>query len=88
MDPLKPDAPERSFWELLPRRNLRRALFLVLVLLAVMALRRTGGGAFRGLLDAMAPPPAPGPGGAPGGEGFQRLRVAPAPSPPSGSAHP
>ena len=84
LDPSSPP-PERSFWELLPRRNFRRVLFLVIVLLAVLALRKTGGGAFRGLLDAVAPPPAPA--GAAGPAGFQRLQVRP-PAPPARSAPP
>jgi hypothetical protein len=90
--------PERSFWELLPRRNFRRVLFLVIVFLVVLALRRSGGGSFRGLLDAMAPAPPPGTpsgsaGATPNGDraeppGFQHLRLAPDSKPAGGSAPP
>jgi hypothetical protein len=94
--PDRPPPPERSFWELLPRRNFRRAVFLVIVFLAVLALRKTGGGAFRGLFDAVSPaapaaaPAAPASGaGSDGHAAFQHLRVAPAtPQPTGGSARP
>jgi hypothetical protein len=65
--------PERSFWDLLPRRNFRRALFLVLVLLGVLVLKRTGGLSFSRMFDGVAPAPAGGAGGA----GFQHLEVKP-----------
>jgi len=51
--------PERSFWQLLPRRNFRRALFLLLALGAVVVLRQSGGLSFGKLFDGVAPPPAP-----------------------------
>jgi hypothetical protein len=52
--------PERSFLSLVPWRNFRRAAFLILALLGVVALKRSGAGFFRGLLDGVAPPrPAP-----------------------------
>jgi hypothetical protein len=77
--PATPHPPqERSYWELLPRRNFRRVLFLIAVLLAVLALKRAGGGAFRNLFEGVAPPPRP----------YQRLQVAPAPArPPAGPPH-
>jgi hypothetical protein len=51
---------ERSYLSLLPWRNFRRALFLLLALLAVVALKRSGGGPFKGLIESVAPPaPAP-----------------------------
>jgi hypothetical protein len=65
---------DKSYWELLPRRNFRRVLFLVAVLLAVIALKRAGCGAFRNLFDGVAPPPA---------RPYQRLQVAPPPPRPS-----
>ena len=41
-------------------RNFRRAAFLILALLGVVALKRSGGGFLRGVLDGVAPPhPAP-----------------------------
>ena len=67
--------PERSFWQLLPRRNFRRALFLVLVLLGVLVLRRTGGLSFSRMFDGVAPAPA----GTAGSAGFRHLEVKPEP---------
>jgi hypothetical protein len=63
--------PERSYWQLLPRRNFRRALFLLLVLGAVIALRQSGGLSFSKLFDGVAPAPAP----APDAPTFQHLEV-------------
>jgi hypothetical protein len=70
--------PERSYWDLLPRRNLRRALFLLLALLGVLVIKRAGGFSFGGLFDAGRPAPqAPGAGAGAGGahDGFQHLEV-------------
>lgn len=50
-----PRPEERSFLSLLPWRNFRRALFLILALLGVVAIKKSGGGAFRNLLDSVAP---------------------------------
>ena len=36
-------AAEQSFWALLPRRNFRRALFLLVALVAIIAIQRMGG---------------------------------------------
>jgi hypothetical protein len=47
---------ERSYLALIPRRNFRRALFLVLALLAVVALKKSGGGFFGNVLNSVAPP--------------------------------
>jgi hypothetical protein len=63
--------PERSYWQLLPRRNFRRALFLLLVLGAVIVLRQSGGLSFSKLFDGVAPATAP----APETPQFQRLEV-------------
>ena len=49
---------ERSFLSLIPWRNFMRAAFLILALLAVVALKRSGGGFFKRLLDGVAPPVA------------------------------
>jgi hypothetical protein len=52
------DGPvERSYLSLIPRRNLRRALFLLLALMAVVALKKSGGGFFHNLLESVSPPP-------------------------------
>ena len=54
--PPSQDAP-RSWTSLLPRRNFRRALFLILILLAVLAIKRSGG--LGTMFDAVAPPAPP-----------------------------
>jgi hypothetical protein len=55
-----PEPPaEKSFWALLPRRNLRRALFLIVALFAIVAIKRMGGFSFAKLFDDVAPAPAP-----------------------------
>jgi hypothetical protein len=46
---------------LLPWRNLRRAVFLILALMAVVALKRSAGGFFSRLLESVASPPAAAP---------------------------
>jgi hypothetical protein len=71
-------SPERGFWELLPRRNFRRVLLLLLALVAIVAIKRSGGGSLHSLLDGIAPPPAAkrAPAGAPHDETV-RLRVVP-----------
>jgi hypothetical protein len=58
---------ERGYWELLPRRNLRRALFLILALGGVLVIKRTGGLSFRRMFDDVAPAEPNG--------GFQHLEV-------------
>jgi hypothetical protein len=47
---------ERSYLALIPRRNFRRALFLLLALMAVVALKKSGGGFFGNVLNGVAPP--------------------------------
>jgi hypothetical protein len=65
---------ERSFWQLLPRRNFRHALFLLLALLGVLFLRHTGGLSFSKMFDTVAPA-RPASGGAPAPGQFQHLEV-------------
>ena len=56
----RPEPPaEKSFWALLPRRNLRRALFLLAALIAIVAIKRMGGFSFAKLFNDVAPPPRP-----------------------------
>ena len=50
-----------SWLSLLPRRNFRRAFFLLLILLAVLAIKRSGGVRLGTIFDAMAPPATPAP---------------------------
>ena len=49
--------PERSFWALVPWRNFRRVLFLILALGAVLAVKRSGGGFFGAVIESVGPPP-------------------------------
>ena len=49
---------EQSFWALLPRRNFRRALFLIAALVAIIAIKRMGGFSLGKLFDGVAPAPA------------------------------
>jgi len=69
----RPLPPERSYWQLVPRRNLRRALFLILALVGVVAIKRAGGFSFGGLFDGGKPPAQKAP--AAGDDGFQHLEV-------------
>jgi len=76
--------PERSYWDLLPRRNLRRALFLILALGGVLFIQHTGGLSFRKMFEDVAPPQD--------SAGFQHLEVRPpgptAPLGPPAPGHP
>jgi len=69
---LEPPAPppERSFWQLMPRRNFRRAFLLVIAILAVLAIKHSGALSLNQVFDRVAPAP-------PGG--FQHIEVKPAP---------
>jgi hypothetical protein len=71
-----PPAPpaERTFWQLLPRRNFRRALFLIAALIGIIAIKRMGGFSFSRMFDGIAPAPPPAPQKQ---EQFQRLEVKP-----------
>jgi len=60
---VEPGPPsERTYWELLPRRNFRRALLLLAALIAVVVIRQMGGFSFSKLFDQIGDPgrvPAP-----------------------------
>jgi hypothetical protein len=59
-DRLREPLPERTFWQRLPRRNFRHALFLLAALLAIVAIKRMGGGvSLAKLFNDIAGPPAP-----------------------------
>ncbi len=60
---LPPPPPERTFWQLLPRRNLRRALLLIIAIIAVIAIKRSGGLSLDRIFQQVAPAPATQPGG-------------------------
>ncbi|HMF42893.1 MAG TPA: hypothetical protein VKQ32_19610, partial [Polyangia bacterium] len=54
------EAPaEKSFWAMLPRRNFRRALFLLAALIAILVIKRMGGFSLAKLFNDVAPTPAP-----------------------------
>ena len=58
---------------MLPRRNFRRALFLIAALLAIVAIKRMGGGSsLAKLFNDVAPPPKP-----QNQQSFQHLEVKP-----------
>ena len=60
-DPRQPlaDQGQKSFWALVPRRNFRRALFLLAALIAILAIKRMGGFSLAKLFNDVAPAPAP-----------------------------
>jgi hypothetical protein len=68
--------PEKSFWALLPKRNLRYALFLIAALVAILVIKRMGGFSLAKLFNDVAPtqPPPSGPQPQPP---FQHLEVKP-----------
>lgn len=66
---------ERSFWALLPKRNLRYALFLIAALAAILVIKRMGGFSLAKLFNEVAPTPAP-PSGPPHPP-FQHIEVKP-----------
>jgi hypothetical protein len=47
---------ERSYWQLIPRRNFRLALLLLALIVGVVALKRSGALSFSRMFDAFAPP--------------------------------
>jgi hypothetical protein len=51
------ERPRQRSYLSIPSRNVRRALFLVLALLAVVALKRSGGGFFSSVINSFGPPP-------------------------------
>jgi hypothetical protein len=61
IDQLSPP-PERSFWQLVPRRNLRRALLLLIAIVAVIAIKRSGGLSLDRIFQQVAPTPTTEPG--------------------------
>jgi hypothetical protein len=56
--PPPPELGEKTFWDYFPRRSIRRVVFLLLALGAVLVLKHSGKWSFGGLLDG------PGSGGA------------------------
>lgn len=50
---------ERSYLSLVPWRNFRRVLFLILALMGVVVLKRSAGGFFSRIIESVAPPAAP-----------------------------
>jgi hypothetical protein len=66
-----PPPPERTFWQLLPRRNLRRALLLIIAIVAVIAIKRSGGLSLDKIFQQVAPA------GPPPQSGFHHIEVRP-----------
>ncbi len=54
-------AREKTYLALLPWRNFRRVVFLILALMAVVAVKKSGGGFFSRVLDSVAPTAQPAP---------------------------
>jgi hypothetical protein len=72
--PPREPPPEKSYWALLPQRNFRRALFLIVALIAIIVIKRMGGFSFAKLFNDVAPAPSPQKQQA---RPFQRLEVKP-----------
>ena len=70
--PPREPAPEKSFWAMLPRRNFRRAVFLIAALVAIIVIKRMGGFSLAKLFNDVAPPSQKQPRGS-----FQHLEVKP-----------
>ena len=68
-----PPPPERTFWQLLPRRNLRRALLLIIAIVAVLFIKRTGGLSLDKIFEQVSPAGPTQPAGS--GTGFQHIEV-------------
>jgi hypothetical protein len=49
---------KRTYLSLLPWRNFRRVLFLIVALMSVVALKRSAGGFFHRILESVTLPPA------------------------------
>ena len=72
--PAREPAPEKTFWAMLPRRNFRRAVFLIAALVAIIVIKRMGGFSLAKLFNDVAPPPAT---QKQQGRAFQHLEVKP-----------
>jgi hypothetical protein len=77
--PPPPELGEKTVWQYLPRQTVRRVLFLLIALGAVVFLKRSSGWSLGGLLDA--PPSAPA--GAGQGAPVYHLKVTPPENPPA-----
>ncbi|HVY38777.1 MAG TPA: hypothetical protein VHM31_12615 [Polyangia bacterium] len=69
---------ERSYWQLVPRKNFRLALLLLAVIVAIVALKRRGGTSLSHMFEAFAPPVPAQRSQAPQTGTFQHLEVRPA----------
>ena len=71
---------ERSYWQMVPRKNFRLAILLLLLIVGVIAVKRSGALSFTHMIDQIAPAvPASKPRPA-----FQHLEVKPVGDQPSG----
>ncbi|HXJ20436.1 MAG TPA: hypothetical protein VMT03_09395 [Polyangia bacterium] len=46
---------ERSYWQLVPRKNFRMAILLLLLIVGVIAVKRSGALSFSHMIDQIAP---------------------------------
>lgn len=69
---------ERSYWQLVPRKNFRLAILLVALLVAIVALKRSGALSLTHMFEQLAPPVPAAKQGQPAGT-YQHLEVRPAP---------
>ena len=68
---------ERSYWQLVPRKNFRLAILLVALIVGIVAMKRSGALSLSHMVEQLAPPmPAASKGGKPDGT-FQHLEVRP-----------
>ena len=63
---------ERSYWQLVPRKNFRLAILLVALIVGIVALKRSGALSLSHMFEAFAPPVQPAPKGT-----FQHIEVRP-----------
>lgn len=80
----RPPPRERTFAELFPWRNIRRALMLVLLILAIVMMKRSAGPLLARMGEMWGSPistpagvPGLAPAGVPGGDSVHRVRLGP-----------
>jgi hypothetical protein len=56
--PVDPELEDKSFFQLIPRRDLTKVVMLVVMLVVVVALQRRSGGLIRSLTRGLTAPPA------------------------------
>jgi hypothetical protein len=81
--PPPPEPGEKTFWDYFPKRSMRRVLFMLLALAAIVYLKMSGTGSFGGLFDDRSAH-APAQGGAP----VYHIEVKPPPNPQAPKSNP